>query len=159
MGTFFSREKEEEKQGKNRGKEEKVAIKEEIKYIEDYIQLQQIRLHKKLDFKFEKEIANEELQIPPLLFITFVENAFKHGIEPAEKDCTLHLKLKSTAEGLSFTCENSVEEKNTAPSGIGVENLRRRMELRFPNKHKISLSEKPNYYSATLEISDIVIKQ
>ena len=137
-----------------KGKEEKVALAEEIKYIEDYVQLQQIRLHKKLDFKFDKEIADEKLQIPPLLFITFVENAFKHGIEPAEKDCSLHLSLQSTANSLIFSCENSIEEKNTAPSGIGLDNLRRRMQLRFPNTHKITLLEGQNNYSTTLEIKD-----
>ncbi len=142
-----------------KGKEEKVAIEEEIKYIEDYIQLQQIRLHKKLDFKFDKQIVDEKLQIPPLLFITFVENAFKHGIEPAEKDCRLYLSLHSTANSLTFTCENSIEEKNTEPSGIGLDNLQRRMELRFPNKHKITIAEKSNSYSTTLEIKDFTIPQ
>jgi len=139
-----------------KGKEEKVAITEEIKYIEDYIQLQQIRLHKKLDFKFDKDIADEKLQVPPLLFITFVENAFKHGIEPAERDCRLHLSLHSTANSLIFSCENSIEEKNTAPSGIGLDNLRRRMKLRFPNTHKITLLEEQNNYSATIEIKDFL---
>ena len=137
-----------------KGKEVTVLLKEEIKYIEDYIQLQQIRLHKRLDFKFENNIVDEELLIPPLLFITFVENAFKHGIEPAEKDCFLHLSLKSDGQGLIFSCENSIEEKNTAPAGIGLENLRRRMELRFPNQHEMVVVEQPNQFKATLRIND-----
>ncbi|MCO6480151.1 MAG: histidine kinase, partial [Phaeodactylibacter sp.] len=73
------------------GREESAALAEEVKYIEDYIRLQQIRLHKHLDFRFEKDIADEKLRIPPLLFIILVENAFKHGIEPAEEACSLHL--------------------------------------------------------------------
>ena len=72
-----------------RGKEEVVPILEEIKYIEDYVWLQNIRLHKKLDFSFEKNIDDLSLKIPPLLFINLVENAFKHGIEPAEEDLSL----------------------------------------------------------------------
>jgi len=140
-----------------KGKEETVSLKEEIKYIEDYIQLQQIRLHKKLDFRFDKQIENEELAIPPLLFITFVENAFKHGIEPAENDCFLHLALKSDGQQLVFTCENSMEEKNTAPVGIGLQNLRRRMALRFPNQHEIVIVEKPNHFKATLRIPDFTV--
>jgi len=139
-----------------KGKEETVLLKEEIKYIEDYIQLQQIRLHKQLDFRFDKFIADEKLKIPPLLFITFVENAFKHGIEPAERDCFLHLSLKSDAKQVIFTCENSVEEKNTAPAGIGLQNLKKRMTLRFPNQHEIVVDEKANHFKATLRIYDFV---
>ena len=136
-----------------KGKEETVQLKEEIRYIEDYIQLQQIRLHKKLDFKFEKDVDDEQLPIPPLLFITFVENAFKHGIEPAENDCFLHLSLKSDRQQLVFSCENSIEEKNMEPTGIGLKNLRRRMVLRFPDAHNLTTKEGENTYKTNLTLS------
>ncbi len=133
-----------------KGKEDQVELREEIKYIEDYIQLQQLRLYKKLDFQFEKSIANEQLAIPPLLFITFVENAFKHGIEPAENACFLHLSLHSDEKGLTFTCENSVEPQATKKRGIGLNNLQRRMELRFPNQHEIKIKESTDRFKAVL---------
>lgn len=136
-----------------RGKEESVAIAEEVKYIEDYIWLQQIRLHKPFEFRFEKNIADEKLHIPPLLFITLVENAFKHGIEPAEKACFLHLILKSDAESLLFSCENPVEEKASAEGGIGLSNLKRRLELRFPGRHGLSLEQGQQGYKATLTLN------
>jgi len=62
------------------------------------------------------------------------------------------LNLKTTAKELIFSCENSVEEKKEEPPGIGLENLRRRMELRFPNQHKIQLQELPNGFIASLKI-------
>lgn len=135
------------------GKEKHVFLKEEIKYIEDYIQLQQIRLAKRLDFKFEKNVDNEHLKIPPLLFITFVENAFKHGVEPAENPCFLHLSLKTEGNQLTFICKNSMEEKSNEPAGIGLENLKRRLELRFPKAHAIEINEGENQFTATLKIS------
>jgi len=135
-----------------KGKENQVSLKEEVKYIEDYIQLQQIRLHKKLDFEFDKNIENEHLQIPPLLFITFVENAFKHGIEPAEGECFLHLKLDATENDLTFTCTNSFEEKPTDSPGIGLENLKRRLALRFPNQHQIETKEGDDNFIASLSL-------
>ena len=135
-----------------KGKEDLVPLQEEVKYIEDYIQLQQIRLHKKLDFTFEKNIENGLQAVPPLLFITFVENAFKHGIEPAENNCFLHLRLNSTIEGLEFSCENSMESKNESPPGIGLTNLRKRLNLRYPQKHEITISEKENRFFASLQI-------
>ncbi|MFK7775618.1 MAG: sensor histidine kinase [Saprospiraceae bacterium] len=136
-----------------KGKEESVKLKEEIKYIEDYIQLQQIRLHKKLDFKFEKNISNHELRIPPLLFIVLVENAFKHGIEPSEKDCFLHLSLTSDEHGLVFISKNSFEEKPVGEKGIGLNNLKRRLELRFPDQHNLEMEETENTFETTLKIS------
>lgn len=135
------------------GKEKQVALKEEVKYIEDYVQLQQIRLHKKLDFKFEKSIEDNDLQIPPLLFITFVENAFKHGVEPSEDECFLHLNLKTVGKELIFICKNSFEEKSTEPSGIGLDNLKRRLALRFPKRHTLEIVEKSNQFIATLKIT------
>lgn len=135
-----------------KGKEESVKLSEEVKYIEDYIQLQQIRLHKKLDFRFEKNLEDKSIKIPPLLFINLVENAFKHGIEPAENDTLLHLSLTSTTEELSFTCVNSVEEETKENGGTGLKNLRRRLELRFPNKHKLETKITKNTYTAKLKI-------
>ena len=135
-----------------KGKEESVPLKEEIQYIEDYIQLQQIRLHKKLDFQFSKGIVNWEQRIPPLLFITFVENAFKHGIEPAGKDCFLHLSVITKNNQVTFTCKNSIEEKLKTPTGIGLTNLKRRLELRYPNQHILKVEETATQYHAMLQI-------
>lgn len=135
-----------------RGKEETVRLTEEVKYIEDYIQLQQIRLHKKLDFRFEKELGEEELSISPLLFIVLVENAFKHGIEPAEQECFLHLSLTTTGNTLTFRSSNSVEELPTAEKGIGLTNLRRRLALLSPDQHSLEIKESANQYEAILQL-------
>ena len=136
-----------------KGKEKEVALADEVKYIEDYIQLQQIRLAKNLDFKFEKTIDDPSVRVPPLLFINLVENAFKHGIEPAEGDCFLHLELKSADGNLSFVCKNSFEEREDATTGTGLKNLRRRLELRFPERHKLEILEVKNTFNATLKIT------
>lgn len=135
-----------------KGKEEFVPLKEEIKYIEDYIDLQRIRLHKKLDYKFDINTIDGQQQIPPLLFITFVENAFKHGIEPAEGNCYLHLSLISDQNNLEFTVVNSIEDSLDVDSGIGLTNLKRRLELRYPNQHSLETSEHNNQYRATLKL-------
>ena len=135
-----------------KGQSKQVALKEEIAYLEDYVQLQKIRIHQKLDFHFEKEIEDPKLQIPPLLFIILVENAFKHGIEPAANAAYLQLKLKASKEGLIFECINSVEEDEVLHSGIGHKNLRRRLELLFPNRHQLQLQMKDNQYHAILSL-------
>lgn len=135
-----------------RGKEVEVQLKEEVKYIEDYIQLQQIRIHKELDFRFSKLVEDDSISIPPLLFITFVENAFKHGIEPAEGACFLDLYLKNEGNTIIFTCENSVEIESEKEAGIGLQNLKRRLELLFPNQHELNIEKRANSFFAQLEI-------
>lgn len=135
-----------------KGKEESVKLEEEVKYIEDYVQLQQIRLHKKLDYQFDKTIDDPTLEVPPLLFILLVENAFKHGVEPAEEDCYLKISLKSNEKSLVFTCENSVEENGEEEAGIGLQNLKRRLELRFPNRHDLSITERTNSFLVELKL-------
>ncbi len=133
-----------------KGKEQEVSLKEEVKYIEDYIQLQEIRLAKKLDFKFEKDIGDLDMKVPPLLFINLVENAFKHGIEPAQSDCFLHLRLKCIDGNLTFVCKNSFEEKENTTDGTGLKNLKRRLELRFPERHELEFKESKNSFTANL---------
>jgi hypothetical protein len=135
-----------------KGKEQQVKLAEEIKYLKDYISLQQIRLHKQLDFQFEQEIEDDQIQFSPLLFIILVENAFKHGIEVAENEAFLHLYLKSNQNQLVFCCMNSVEGPSTQPPGIGLRNLRRRLDLLYPKRHHLSLEQNDFTYKATLEI-------
>ena len=138
-----------------KGKEESVTLAEEIKYLEDYVRIQQIRLHKRLDFRFEKAIADEKQQVPPLLFITLVENAFKHGIEPAEATCFLYIGLKSEEDSLVFSCENSVESRPPETEGIGLSNLKRRLELRYPGQHELTTVQGKNTYKAILKLSTL----
>ncbi len=136
-----------------KGKEELVYLFEEVNYLEDYVSLQKIRLHKQLDYQFEKEIENEHFQIPPLLFIILLENAFKHGIEPAENESFLHLYLKSKSNKLTFCCMNSFEEVNKNKPGIGMDNLKRRLDLLFPNNYTLEVEQNNYTFKAILEIS------
>jgi hypothetical protein len=137
-----------------RGKEGEVPLKEEVRYIEDYIHLQQLRLHKKLDYRFVKNMEDENLPVAPLMFITLVENAFKHGIEPAEGQSYLYLSLQSKGGHLTFVCENSVEEWEEKDRGIGLDNLSRRLDLIYPGQEVLFLEKGADFFRASLEISE-----
>lgn len=138
-----------------KGKENKVRLADEIKYIEDYVSLQKLRRYKELDFQFEKDIENQKAGIPPLLFIILVENAFKHGIEPAENESFLHIHLKSRKNRLTFCCINSVEGKIKKEPGIGLKNLRRRLDLMYPGQYNFSVENGDYTFKAILEINPI----
>jgi LytS/YehU family sensor histidine kinase len=135
-----------------KAKEPTVQVQEEIKYLEDYMQLQQIRLKRKPDVQFKQEIGDGTPPIAPLLLIVLVENAFKHGIEPAEEKAFLHLSLHTTANRLYFSCTNSVEQDAEQTAGIGLANLLRRLVLLYPGKHLLRTGIENHIFKAELEL-------
>ncbi|MBT33848.1 MAG: hypothetical protein CMO01_29650 [Thalassobius sp.] len=145
-----------------KGKKNEVTLEEEITYLKDYIQIQQVRSIKKLDYSFETDINIKEQLIPPLLFIIFVENAFKHGIEPAERACFLYLTLRNDAHKIVFTCKNSVEisvdnsiesDQKESGEGVGISNLKKRLQLLFPQKHQLTLNKEKDSFTAQLTLN------
>ncbi|WP_244818857.1 sensor histidine kinase [Dyadobacter pollutisoli] len=136
-----------------KAKEPYVRVGEEVKYLEDYLQLQRIRLRKKLDLQFTKDIADESVKIAPLLLIVFIENAFKHGIEPAESDSFLHINIHADAQRLHFTCKNSFEPApNLANEGIGLANLQKRLGLQYPGRYRVNTVKDNGIFEAELEL-------
>ena len=135
-----------------KGKEKEVPLSEEINYIEDYLHLQQIRLHKDFELQFNKSVEDPSFLLPPLLLIILIENAFKHGIEPAQGKCFLTIHLKSNSNSLSFKCSNSFEPNPENEPGIGLKNLQRRLSLLFPDQHHFSVQEEEGVFTANLEV-------
>lgn len=136
-----------------KGKQAQVSIGEEVRYINDYMQLQQIRLRKNLDFRFTIDVSDDTQPVLPLLLIVFVENAFKHGVEPAEENALLYLDLKCDARTLYFRCENSFEPADVTTTGIGLANLKKRLVLLFPDKHRMETSLGNQRFIAEFELN------
>lgn len=123
------------------GEKEGVTLKNEILYIENFIELQKIRFHREVDVKFEHFIEEIDLKIPPLLFIVLVENAFKHGAETITEDAFIHIKLMAMNNSILFETENNFEiDENKKEGGIGLKNLQRRLQLLFPENHTLELN-------------------
>ncbi|WP_162946595.1 sensor histidine kinase [Chitinophaga barathri] len=135
-----------------KGQEATVPLKEEVQYLEDYIRLQEIRLKHRLKLRFEQHLEGKDLAIAPLLLIVFVENAFKHGIEPLEEEAYLHLYLRADEKGLIFICENPAGEATEGQEGIGLQNLRKRLALLYPGKHKMVAGRENHTFKAELHL-------
>lgn len=136
-----------------KGQEKTVKLAQELDYINDYIQLQQIRLKKTLHFEFEKQVSNDQVEIAPLLLIVFIENAFKHGIEPADGETSLKLSLISNDKNLIFTAENSFDPEEIAKiRGIGLDNLKKRLELLYPGQYSLDFAAFGNIFKAELKL-------
>ncbi|MEP4534447.1 MAG: histidine kinase [Cyclobacteriaceae bacterium] len=132
---------------------ESVKLKDEVSYLINFIDLQTARYHKDIDVNFEKTIKNSDTSVAPLLFIILLENAFKHGVERATENAFVHIKLIEDESKVSFAVKNNYDaDESLENKGIGLKNLKDRLNLLYPNTHKLHNSIEENIYSATLEI-------
>jgi len=135
------------------GEKDLVPLVEEVRYIENYLELHKMRYHKEIDIQFSNELEDTDIQIMPLIFIILVENAFKHGVEKLRKGAFVHLSLKKENEALLFNIKNNFDpEEETKDEGIGLSNLKRRLELVYPKRHDLTLESSDDIYNATLSL-------
>lgn len=137
------------------GKEDLVPLKDEIEYLKNYIELHKIRYQKMVDIVFNHS-QDTDYQIAPLLFIIPLENAFKHGVESLTENAYIHINMRIENDIIHFDIENNFEEREAnAMVGIGIENLKQRLKLLYPNKHQIQIEVKGDIYKFTLKIETI----
>jgi two-component system LytT family sensor kinase len=132
-----------------------VPISKELTYLTSYIDLQKIRFGEDIQIDFKHEIGPTSSSIEPMLLIPFVENAFKHGVGFIENP-TIEIELTDTAKELSFRVANKkgglVNETKDESSGIGLANVKRRLELLYPNNHSLIVSDSDTDFEITLTI-------
>lgn len=135
------------------GEKDLVTLQEEVEYLTNYIELHKMRYHKKIDVSFNHQIE-DNYKVMPLLFIILLENAFKHGIENLRENAYVHINLKAENNTIVFEVENNFDtEEVTQKEGIGLKNLKRRLELVYPNKHTLSFDIIKNIYKVQLTIN------
>ena len=138
----------------NETKNDWVSLENEIKFINDFIELQRVRLTDKVQINFVVEGAVEHNQIAPLVLIPFVENAFKYGIS-AKESSAINILIKIKKEAIIFSIENNIvanEIDKRENTGIGLKNTRRRLELLYPEKHQLVLKNEDNKYFVNLTL-------
>lgn len=117
---------------------ERVPLVKEAEFIRSYVELMRLRLAKDVDVSMQNSISSNELQVAPLIFISLVENAFKHGVSPTQKSY-IHIRIEADEEHISFCCANSNFPKSAsdkAPGGIGLLQVERRLALSYPGHHR-----------------------
>ncbi len=135
------------------GKKERVFLRDEIAYLENYLAIQRIRIKmEKLELVFEKTIADDLVRVPPLMFIMLVENAIKHGVGSLTDGAFIHIHLRADADSVHFRVENNFEAGDSHPPGIGLANLKRRLALLFPGKHQLETKVEDGVYRVTLDL-------
>lgn len=122
------------------------TLQKEVEFINDYIDLMKLRVTDKVKIETSFEVKNKEVLIAPMLFLPFVENAFKHGISTIE-DCFIEIKLVQNGNNLIFEVINSLLSKRQSldeSNGIGLANTKRRLDLLYPNKYELTAQPTEN---------------
>lgn len=129
-----------------------VYVKDEVQFIQNYLDLFSRRFDNQLAIEFEYLNIDQNVQIPSLLLIHFVENALKHGITN-DSEKPVKIKLRTAENQLVFSVENYFKiHENYDESGIGYKNIRQRLNLLFPQKHSLDVMEKDDFYKVELNI-------
>jgi two-component system, LytTR family, sensor kinase len=130
-------------------------LSNEIDFMNNYIDLMKLRMSEKIKLSVSFPEKYDDLNIPPLLFIPFIENAFKHGISYREKSF-IDISMLTNEDSITFRCVNSLirsrEEIEPAHSGIGLENVSKRLNLLFPGKHELILEKSETAFMVFLNI-------
>lgn len=134
-----------------------VPVSKEIEYLKDYIALEKIRYGERLDVQtnFSEWQDRPDVRIPPMLLLPFVENAFKHGASQSEADCWIQIRLLLQDRRLLFTVENSVPDESTVTSstGLGLSNLKKRLDILFPDQYDLITLREDSQFLATLKFT------
>ena len=138
----------------NETKQNLVSLDKEIKFLNDYLELQKVRLTDKVKVTFEINGDVDQKQIAPLILIPFVENAFKYGIS-TKHNSEILIKLDVTNEAVNFFISNAIvaiEREKIENNGIGLTNSRRRLELLYPGTHDLKVVEENKIFTVQLKL-------
>jgi LytS/YehU family sensor histidine kinase len=135
---------------------EKVPLKNEINYLKNYIELQKIRLTETTIVNFTVEGQIDSQQIPPLLFINFIENSFKYGVSN-EVQTEIKIALIVEENAISVYIKNDKVNQNAVPTSheMGLKNVKRRLNLIFGNNYSLEIQNKQKTFEVNLKIHKI----
>jgi LytS/YehU family sensor histidine kinase len=135
--------------------EERVLLQSEIEYLQSYIDLQQQRFSEKLSLNASLNVKENWHTIEPMLLIPFVENAFKHGTGLMQNP-EIDIELKAINGQLDFTVKNKFIKTETIKdkiSGIGLANVKRRLELLYGDRHHLVIDQKDGWFTVSLQLT------
>jgi len=138
---------------------EQAPLEKELEYIQNYIELQRLRLGENPGISISVEGEAKGISVPPLLFIPFVENAFKHGLKGNGQAPFARMLFRIGEANLFFNIENDMampdEQLPGRAGGIGLDNVKRRLALLYPKQHELIIYENGKVFSVTLKINKL----
>ncbi len=132
-----------------------VLLEDEINHINNFVELQKLRLDRRVKLEYHSLNNIPALQIAPMLLIPFIENAFKHGVNSEQKS---HIKIDMTMNKSEFQLsvvnnKVNVQQDISERSGLGIENTKHRLDLIYPSKHLLVINDEATEFSVSLHIN------
>ncbi len=134
---------------------DKVMLKSEVEYLQNYVSLQEMRITN-IDIKFEQKGSFKGLMIYPFMFIPFLENSFKHGVSSKGVENFIHINVDIVEKYVIFAVKNSKNDtiqQNSKSGGIGLTNIKRRLDLLYDGKYELKIDNRDNYFNVELKIN------
>jgi len=138
--------------------EKRVSLEHEINYVKNYLELEKLRQGNKFDINFNLKGNAGDQKIAPLMFIPFLENSFKHGLDNQIRSGFVNINMSLNEDSVDMDIENSkpaslpMKTDDKISGGIGLENVKRRLKLLYPQKHVLQITDKPNTFKVSLNI-------
>ena len=135
------------------GDRQVIPLSREVAFIDNYVQLMRMRYTEEVDIRLDIQQPLPEGEVPPLMLITFVENAFKHGVS-YQHPSFINISLKTSGDTLRFCCQNSKHQEQRAnlEGGIGLANVKQRLNLLYEDNYTLNIKEEESTYEVNLEI-------
>jgi len=134
---------------------EYIELHREIEYIQNYIKLQELRFTNEdaVSIRFQVQGETQSVRIAPMLLINFVENAFKHGVS-LKQPSLININLTTAEDQISFTVENTIfrqnKNGNVAHAGFGLEHTKKLLQMQYPHRHQLQITEENNIFRVIL---------
>ncbi|WP_408028873.1 sensor histidine kinase [Tenacibaculum xiamenense] len=137
-------------------KENFVPLIKELDHLKNFTELNKLQIEERGIISYNENIESSKFEIAPLILVVFIENAFKHSMSNQSGNITISIDVNVSSSGfLNFSCKNNhvpFPKKSDLQSGIGLENVKKRLELLYQNRYDLTLDEKENTYEVNLSI-------
>ncbi|MGC4100371.1 sensor histidine kinase [Ferruginibacter sp.] len=134
--------------------EREVPLEKEITVLKKYMELEKLRYGKRIELSFSCTGDIQHLKIAPLILLPFVENSFKHGVSEQLEQCWVNLQMHAERNSFTLNLSNSrnAEPVKTNAGGIGLQNIRKRLDLMYPGNYTMTINEEPEIYAVKLQM-------
>ena len=137
-------------------KEKDVPLKKEMEQLENFINLYELQIEERGNVQFHVRNINGSYRIAPLILIVFIENAFKHSTASQSDEILIEVNIELREKGiLDFLCRNSYRKQSNTDSlshGIGLENVKKRLQLLYPDAHQLNIHQEEEIYEVHLTL-------
>ena len=130
-----------------------IELEKEVKYLQNYVALQKARSNDNMEVTLKANYQNGGVKIAPLIFMAFVENAFKYASRDDNAINTIKITLNEKAGHIDFTCENSYDETEAVKGGIGLNNAVRRLDLLYKDRYQLDIKKELKIYQVHLALT------